>query len=413
MRRPSISFKGLWETAKRPRFIIWASVGIMIFLAFMLVILYVTSSRWFCANACHAAQDDAITAYQHSSHSEISCMACHMPVNATPITFMLHKAEALGELYTFVTGGYPIPLNPESEVALTMKSTQCTQCHSTTNRIATASEGLKIDHSVHAENGIQCTICHNQMAHNEDTTPTLRNPKTGQLGVKHANFMEMTACFRCHSNDPEGKAPGNCELCHAPTFELIPPSHKVPGFYPAGHGKLAKLEESRVVQAGGESWLNSAPTTPSTEAKEGEKASSEASSAAGKEGESEFAGEELPKVEQINVCSTCHSREFCITCHGVALPHPSNWKDTHGALGKQNPAMCQKCHGYTSDFCNQCHHSTTLDWQYDPATPWIRQHPLAVRAVGTTPCFKCHRPTYCARCHVGGPSAVGLPSTTR
>ena len=66
--------------------------------AVMIPVLGVTSTRWFCAEGCHKVQDDTIIAYQHSSHSKISCMACHMPVNANPVIFLLHKAEALGEL---------------------------------------------------------------------------------------------------------------------------------------------------------------------------------------------------------------------------------------------------------------------------------------------------------------------------
>ena len=80
--------------------------------------LGVTSTRWFCSEGCHKVQDDTITAYEHSAHAEISCMACHMPVAANPVIFLIHKAEALGELAQTVTNSYELPLNAESEVAL-------------------------------------------------------------------------------------------------------------------------------------------------------------------------------------------------------------------------------------------------------------------------------------------------------
>ena len=126
-----------------------------------------TSTYWFCANGCHKVQDDTIAAYQASTHNKVSCMACHMPVGADPVTFILHKAEALGELYMTVTNNYELPLNGQSMVSLEMPSKQCTQCH-TTNREITPTSGIIIDHKVHAEQDVQCPECHNRVAHNDD-----------------------------------------------------------------------------------------------------------------------------------------------------------------------------------------------------------------------------------------------------
>ncbi len=196
-----ISLAGFKDPKRRPRFIVWAVVAVLVIIAVMIPVLGVTSTYWFCAEGCHKVQDDTITAYQHSPHSEISCMACHMPVQANPVVFLLHKAEALGELYMTVTNKFELPLNAESEVALTMKSTQCTQCHDEEKRTVTPSPGLKIDHAVHATGGVECTICHNRTAHVEDFKLTLVDPTTGKPNRPHEDFMKMTACFRCHSQD--------------------------------------------------------------------------------------------------------------------------------------------------------------------------------------------------------------------
>ena len=93
-----ISFKGFKDPTSRPRYIIWALVAVLIIAGVMIPVLGITSTRWFCSEGCHKVQDDTITAYEHSAHSEISCMACHMPVAANPVVFLIHKAEALGEL---------------------------------------------------------------------------------------------------------------------------------------------------------------------------------------------------------------------------------------------------------------------------------------------------------------------------
>ena len=83
-----ISLAGFKDPVRRPRYIIWTGVGVLILAAVMIVALGVTSTRWFCSEGCHKVQDDTIIAYSHSSHSEISCMACHMPVNTNPIISM-------------------------------------------------------------------------------------------------------------------------------------------------------------------------------------------------------------------------------------------------------------------------------------------------------------------------------------
>ena len=394
MARVNISLKGFKDPGSRARFIVWTAVVVLIIVGVMIPVLGITSTRWFCSEGCHKVQDDTIKAYTHSSHSEISCMACHMPVNANPVIFLLHKAEALGELAQTVTNNYELPLNAESEVALTMKPIQCLQCHDESKRKINPSAGMKINHQVHSEKAISCTICHNRIAHNENFALTLKNPKTGKPNTKHENFMKMTACFRCHTQDPAaGSPPGQCSACHTPDFKLIPASHVVPAWYLKGHGLAAAKEESRVAEASGadyKAWITGGDATAE---KQAEKSTSNSS---------ETLGQKLPKVNTINECSTCHAREFCNGCHGVPMPHPPGFTKGHGTYGKANPQVCAKCHGLGVDFCNSCHHGTTLGYTINPSQTWKVQHPAAVTQTGASACFQCHAPTYCAVCHVSG-----------
>lgn len=403
---PRISFAGFRDPIRRPRYIIWSIVGLLVFAAVMIATLGVTSTRWFCSEGCHKVQDDTILAYQHSSHANISCMSCHMPVGATPVTFLLHKAEALGELYLTVTNQYELPLNGESEVALTMPTKQCTQCHNPDLRTVTPTKGILIDHKVHDQNDVSCAICHNRIAHREDFKPTLKDPRSGKPNRVHADFMTMTACFRCHTQEAESpglKAPGKCSACHPADFELKPPSHREPGFFPSGHAELAMEEKKRaaaVRAAGGEA--------------EGAGVEGSETAPAERTAESEALGESLPAVEGIESCSTCHAKKFCNDCHGVEMPHPASFRPTtkganteeHAKAGKKNTKVCARCHGGTTQFCDDCHHGTQLDWEYSAAMPWLRQHPQAVQVKGAQACFDCHQPTYCAACHVNGPDAV-------
>lgn len=390
---PRFSLSGFKDPVRRPRYVLWTAAAVLVLAAVMIAALGVTSTKWFCANGCHKVQDDTIRAYDASSHSEISCMACHMPVGSDPVTFVLHKAEALGELYLTVTGNYELPLNGESHVALTMPAGQCTQCHSLDTRKVTPTRGVFIDHDAHEKAGVECAVCHNRIAHNENFDLTLKDPKTGKPNTKHANFMDMTACFRCHTQGESAggpKAPGACTACHPKGFDLKPSSHDAPDFYPTGHAKLAAAEYERAEKSGAKT------------ASSGEHAVEEAGAEESGGHDEGGLGATLPKIDSVNECSTCHSEKFCSDCHGLPMPHPTDFKQGHGKLGKKDPKVCATCHGSADRFCDDCHHGSSFDYERSASQPWVKQHPAAVNQVGASRCFTCHNPTFCAECHVTG-----------
>ncbi|MDI6901130.1 MAG: cytochrome c3 family protein [Anaerosomatales bacterium] len=354
-----LTLAGFKDPARRPRYIIWSGVALLGLAAFVVVAFMGTSTYWFCAEVCHKVQDDSIMAYDRSSHNKVSCMSCHEPVNADPITFTFYKAKALGELVLTVTNNYELPLNAESHLAEDehhMGSAQCTQCHALDTRVVTPSEGIIIDHAVHEENDIHCTMCHNRVAHPEDFELTLTDPKTGEPNRKHEDFMEMKGCYRaegCHGLEAGYRAPGECSACHPADFELKPENHLVAGFYTPG---------------------------------------------------GDSSGHWQLKEEEPDYCRICHLEQtFCTDCHGVEMPHPAGFTDDHGAVGTERPEVCANCHARgaertdptSTEFCNACHHPDA-----DPTQPWIPQHWQVVRESGAEACFECHDPVFCARCHV-------------
>ncbi len=386
-----ISLAGFKDPVRRPRYIIWTGVAVLMLAAVMIVALGVTSSYWFCSEACHKVQDDTITAYDNSSHSKVSCMACHMPVNADPFTFILHKGEALGELILTVSNDFEIPLNGTSHLAMDghlMGSKQCTQCHSS-NRVITASEGIIIDHEVHEEAEVHCTVCHNRVAHNEDGIEFINiDPETDVLNVGHNDFMEMTACFRCHSLESDALAPGACRACHSPDFELKPDSHFEGDFYPGGHAELALAEFGHGEDAEGEEGHEEA--AEDGEAHEGEGIDLHT----------------LPSVDEVNYCSTCHViDQFCMNCHGMEMPHPEEFKGgedaTHPSIAAEKFDKCELCHAPAeTSFCDSCHHGDAVDWEYDAAIVWQTQHAASVSTNGVAGCLdKCHEVKFCSDCH--------------
>ena len=380
----------------RTRALIWTGTLTVVFGIMFFVIVGITSSYWFCAEVCHKVQDDSIYSYQESTHSKVSCLACHMPVAADPVTFMLHKAHALKELVYTVQGTYTIPLNPGSHLALDpdhMGSEQCTQCHNLDNREVTPSAGILISHDAHSDKNISCTHCHNRVGHNEKSPNfTFQNvdPQTGELNVGHPDFMEMTACYRCHRLNDDGikvdtplKASGECAVCHTPEFDLVPEDHKAEGWM-GQHGKNAVEIAAAVDEA-----IEYSESHPS----ESEPKSDEAKATAG-----------VPLVDTINDCYTCHTTTFCNDCHGgVEMPHPGDFLSNHADAANDFFDACASCHG-GPDFCTLCHHSdpNVPGWTFDTTKTWLFQHDEATYDVGAAECFECHSdPTYCSRCHVG------------
>ena len=394
-----ISLAGFKDPVRRPRYIIWAIVAVLVIIAVMIPVLGVTSTYWFCAEGCHKVQDDTIIAYNHSTHSKISCMACHMPVQANPVVFLLHKAEALGELYMTVTNKFELPLNAESEVALVMKTKQCTQCHNLATRNITTSPGMKINHDKHSEQGVTCTTCHNRVAHNEDFELTLTHPVTGEPNRPHENFGSMDACFRCHDLENEEAAPGECIACHTVGFELKPESHLEAGFIPK-HGEMAKESLEKVAETVKETGIATITAESKTEWMKPA------------EGSEETTGERLMPVGAVYYCGTCHKQQFCTDCHGTQMPHseefiePKDVKDPkgHPVQSVAIPKKCVMCHGENvkTHFCDECHHGTKVGYEFNVKQPWIPQHPKAVAESGVKPCTeKCHSPKFCVDCHTG------------
>jgi hypothetical protein len=413
-----LSLAGFKDPVRRPRYLIWTGAVLLGLAAFIVVAFCATSTFWFCSSLCHSVQDDAINTYTMGSHSNVQCLSCHEPVNADPLTFTYYKAKAgITGAYQLYTKTNETPLNAESKLALNEKhmgSEQCTQCHSE-NRDITPSKGILIDHKVHEENEIHCTVCHNRVAHPEkDYEMVNKNPRTGEVSPKHADFMSMTACFRCHTltNEapPKGKkAPGTCSSCHPADFKLKPSNHDAKDFYPAGHAKLAT---ARVDKATGRPTFEPMSEEESATLAE-EKAEDTGEAAPDSDDEaSNYGGSspsqhifEISYVESINYCSTCHVIDkFCADCHGMEMPHPEEFKTkTHPELVKTKLDKCDLCHqvkktGYL--FCNNCHHGSASKWTYDPKVKWTTQHAKAVTTNGVAGCLgTCHEQKFCVDCH--------------
>lgn len=380
----------------RARALIWTGMWIVVGGVAFFGIVAMTSTYWFCTEVCHGAHDDNTLAYQLSTHSKVSCLACHMPAGADPVTFMLHKASALKDVVSVVAGTYEIPLNGGSHLSLNpdhMGSDICLQCHDLSKREITPSAAMIIDHKAHSDANISCTMCHNRVAHNEDPDdgykPINIDLQTGVLNVGHPDFSAMNGCFRCHRLPEDGitaetpfDAPGGCNACHPASFDLVPSTHKDDGWKSA-HGDMAKEE-----------WAHVAEVEAELEAEAGHEAEPK--------GEEAKATAEVPNIGLVSECYTCHSPSYCNDCHGgLEMPHPADFGTVHADEAKTNLPACITCHGEKA--CDSCHHQdpNVPGWELNTSQPWLNQHNDAALKAGYTTCLECHEdPAYCESCHV-------------
>ena len=229
MKHPIEAFR---NPRTRPRALIWTGVVATLALAFLTFALAVTSTQWFCASGCHRIMDGAVNANAQSSHAKVSCVACHLPAGAGPLTFMIHKAQAgLSEVPPAIFGTYKLPLNLDNAVAKDRKqfpSSQCTQCHNTEKESGLKVVGnLKIDHQVHIAADLQCARCHNRVAHPDK---------------EHTDFISMEGCFRCHTLEGTG-IKSQCGTCHVVTPTKTPNDH-TEAFIKGGHAADVDAQRS-------------------------------------------------------------------------------------------------------------------------------------------------------------------------
>ncbi|MDI6891804.1 MAG: hypothetical protein QMD08_02240 [Actinomycetota bacterium] len=102
-------------------------------------------------------------------------------------------------------------------------------------------------------------------------------------------------------------------------------------------------------------------------------------------------------------CEVCHHEghktdplpkpEDCYGCHPYELPHPLDWKESHGK-GKTafDLVPCYPCH--TADDCIRCHGGLTMP---HPAN-FRKIHPAALAKYPTS-CDNCHTRDFCINCH--------------
>ncbi len=383
-------------------------------LFFIAAIFPLSSNPVFCGTACHS-QNPEYFSWQKSAHAKVTCYACHINPSYAHLIVDKLTAGPLGIVHT-LTDSFEKPINETSEYSQKhVPAERCLRCHSPATRNFTGTLGLNITskmHIKHLDAGLECTTCHNRIAHlgAEKYEPL----KSWKLGFKYKNFMTMRdGCWRCHSKDIKYRSsetlqvvqgnepPTRCNLCHNREWNLKP--------------TVGKYNHNDV---NGVPWRDG-------KRRHGAVAKSDFSACLGCH---QKAPDDQAGIVELNCTTTCHG--------GVTMPHnipkwakyfagdkaTPLWMRAHpfiaDALGIKETAdfgisdpqfVCSRCHNkdrQSANFCQSCHHQSFVSAGADPNVAWKPQHPSVVKQIGSSGCQRCHLLEFCAYCHTNGEKAA-------
>ena len=237
--------------------------------------------------------------------------------------------------------------------------------------------GIGMNHPRHAEQGIECTDCH-------DFAPGQR-----------ATFAGHDTCSICHDIPEDGVADASCTFCHTRDDYSVWPKqvvlteenkfdHTIHISADVSCGQCHSDPDAGTFTPG-----NLMPLCTDCHEQRGTAFASIAKSGVS---EQDFSA---------NDCAVCHRdiRLDIVPRHrqGARLAHDSTqvWKIVHGAESVVDPAFCGRCHD-EQEHCADCHRVTkpashTPAWQrkmHGLQATWDRQS-----------CSVCHEEDSCLKCH--------------
>ncbi|RJQ51956.1 MAG: hypothetical protein C4521_11230 [Actinobacteria bacterium] len=162
----------------------------------------------------------------------------------------------------------------------------------------------------------------------------------------HPRSAFMDTCTPCHDGK---KAPSKCETCHTSAIDRSPTARLAP--WAITHGV---------------NWTKT------------------------------------HGMGNLGTCVTCHPSDACDRCHGMSLPHESNWPRLHGKAALDNgkkvratdkARSCVGCHSRA--YCDGCHQI-----KMPHPAGFLPMHKKEHERVGAGVCLNCHIKNECDECHV-------------
>ncbi len=103
--------------------------------------------------------------------------------------------------------------------------------------------------------------------------------------------------------------------------------------------------------------------------------------------------EQTHGMGDLDTCAACHPNDYCVRCHGMRLPHGTNFIRSHPQSALLQPKDCAVCH--QQQFCDSCHGIRMPH----PAS-FTPKHSAVVGSEGQEKCLRCHVQDDCTTCHV-------------
>ncbi|HKK71657.1 MAG TPA: NapC/NirT family cytochrome c [Candidatus Krumholzibacteria bacterium] len=118
------------NAARQRRALAWISAAAVVFLglsAFGSLKAYeYTETNEFCGTVCHTVMEPEYTAYQHSAHSRVPCVDCHIGPGAE--WFVRSKISGAYQVYAVAADVYPRPIHTPIKNLRPSQDT-CENCH--------------------------------------------------------------------------------------------------------------------------------------------------------------------------------------------------------------------------------------------------------------------------------------------
>ncbi len=326
--------------------------AVVVMLALVTVAFAIVSDPRTCGT-CHVIKQE-VDSFKPTAHARagVGCQDCHTKPGV--FNYFVRNLQSLTHIYEYMSGKYEKPL-------ITFVGTSnCVRCHPKSEIEKDVIVGnIRVNHKGLREAGVQCVTCHADVAHG-NVTPVGSRPLESVMsicGQCHNGVNQPRRCSICHLNGvPPGSVtvamhvkikPAQCAECHNPTF------------CSTCHNDLQMPHPKGWLSAHGPITVNRGNA----------------------------------------ICAKCHQNkdpQFCSRCHGLQMPHPPSWPQTHSTKARTDPALCVKCHGKNS--CFRCH-----GLQIPHPGDWLTQHPATYNADPGL-CSRCHTSSFCVDCH-----GVSLP----
>lgn len=242
----------------------------------------------------------------------------------------------------------------------------CEACHTGTGALGVVGDGLAATRMLLAEpfvdradpgsvfsNGA-CVGCHDAVGRE---TVISRG-----LAVRHSDFMDV-ACTTCHAGTGHALAQRHYR---GPEMEDCTRCHTVSVTNLESCETCHRADEDQDRREGATAWR--ATHGPGWETAHG--------------------------MGDLTSCTTCHAGDFCVTCHGVKLPHGAEWPREHGRdLEPVTREACATCH--EPAWCEGCH-----GVEMPHPGGFMAEHEFVSADVGEQTCVNCHNKEYCNACHL-------------